>query len=106
MKKRIQINTRISERTQRQIAELREQCGYSLRDVVTLSVDKLHTEKIQEVNRMTPRPDDIREMFDPYAVADGMSPELVAQQIGEMRASEPDSLDLTDKQIADILQSR
>lgn len=45
-KKRIQINTNISNETRRQIGELKNRYDYSLRDVITLGIEKLYQEKI------------------------------------------------------------
>lgn len=49
--------------------------------------------------------DTLKEMFDPQGEAAGMELDMVVAQVHEMRASEPDDLDMTDEGIARILQS-
>ena len=49
---RTQISTSVSTETRKQANELVAQCGYSLRDVISIAIEKLHTEKIYEVNKM------------------------------------------------------
>jgi NADH pyrophosphatase NudC (nudix superfamily) len=44
-----QISTSVSPETRKQADELIERFGYSLRDVLTIAIEKLYTEKTQEV---------------------------------------------------------
>lgn len=49
--------------------------------------------------------DTLKEMFDPHMEAQNMTLEQVVAGVHEMRASEPDDTDMTDEEIARILQS-
>lgn len=53
---RTQISTSVSEETRRQADELIDNCGYSMRDVLTIAIELLYSQKItaqQEANIMT-----------------------------------------------------
>jgi hypothetical protein len=50
--KRIQISTSVSEETRQQADELIAKYGYSLRDVITLGIEKLYQEKIRKETKM------------------------------------------------------
>ena len=51
MKKRIQISTNVSIETQKQARELMAKFGYSMRDVVTVAIDRLYREIAPPVER-------------------------------------------------------
>lgn len=45
--KRIQISTNVSELTRQQVDELMDRFGYSLRDVVTIAIDRLYQQEMR-----------------------------------------------------------
>lgn len=49
-KTRTQIGTNVSQRTRQQVNELIAQAGYSLRDIVTIAIDRMHRKEIEGMN--------------------------------------------------------
>lgn len=50
---RIQIGTNVSKETKRQVNKLREVYGYSIRDIITIAVDRFYTQVISENKNAT-----------------------------------------------------
>lgn len=76
---RTQISSNVSERTRQQANELMELLNYSLRDVVTIAVDRMYKEEIEMNERTLIRLTAVGEAHDPFnaiqaAIADGNLP--------------------------------
>ena len=55
MPRRTQISTGCSDETRRQVDELVEKCGYTLREVITLAVEALYRAKIVDCEELQER---------------------------------------------------
>jgi hypothetical protein len=103
MPAKAQVNLRISEPGKTRLAALTQLYG-SQTTAVEIAIDRLYQQEIKTMNGS--------DLFDLFAAPEtspddmvGMALETVTLQIGELRANEPDDIDMTDEEIAhDILK--
>ena len=100
--KRTQISTNVSELTRQQVDELMDRFGYSLRDVVTIAVDRLYQ---QEMRRL---PSTIY-----HVVADGESVATYdsrynaqARALIEKRSNPEAEIEVVEKDLPEYLRAR
>lgn len=99
---RTQISTNVSERTRAQADELMARLNYSLRDVMTIAIDRMYHEEVIDMAFSEQSGSNLFDLFVDKSVSREeiaqMNPATVERQIAELRGSP--RITATDRDVA------